>query len=84
MSFNKVFKNYYFLLQLTSTKPGLINTREVSCFCNFACGCFSPREFDFRNNVEPEKENAVSVLDEGKWVLVQYDGALFPGIITQV
>ncbi|KAI2655701.1 hypothetical protein H4Q32_024298 [Labeo rohita] len=27
--------------QLTSTKAGLIYTREVSCFCDFACGCLS-------------------------------------------
>jgi len=49
-----------------------------------ACGCFSPKEFDFRNNVDPESENAESVLEVGKWVLVQYDGELFPGTITQV
>ncbi|ROL45667.1 hypothetical protein DPX16_17783 [Anabarilius grahami] len=48
--------------QLT-TKAGLIYTREVSCSCDFACGCFSPKEFDFRDNVEPEKENTESVLE---------------------
>lgn len=73
-----------FLFKLTSTKAGLIYTREVSYFCDFACGCFSPKEFDFRDNVEPEKENTESVLEAGKWVLVQYDGELFPGTITQV
>ncbi|KAK3521222.1 hypothetical protein QTP70_001046 [Hemibagrus guttatus] len=53
--------------ELTSTTPGLIYTREVSCFCDFACGCFSPKEFDFRDNVE--KENAESVSEVGKWAI---------------
>ncbi len=34
--------------------------------------------------MESEKENAESVLEVGKWVLVQYDGELFPGTIMQV
>ncbi|KAL1258015.1 hypothetical protein QQF64_011259 [Cirrhinus molitorella] len=70
--------------QMISTKPGLIYTREVSCFCNFICGCYSPKEFDFRENEASEEENAEPVLEVGKWVLVQYDGELFPGTITQI
>ena len=77
-------KLYYFLLKLTSTKPGLIHTREVSCFCDFDCGCFSPKEFDFQEKGSSEKESVETVLEVGKWVLVEYDAGLFPGTITQV
>ncbi|KAI4802735.1 hypothetical protein KUCAC02_006312, partial [Chaenocephalus aceratus] len=65
---------------MTSTKPGVIQTREVSCFCGCACGCFHPKEFYFREEVNVESE---PVLEVGKWVLVEYETELFPGTITQ-
>lgn len=33
--------------------------------------------------MESEKEDANPLLEVGKWVLVQYEGELFPGTITQ-
>lgn len=70
---------------MLSTKPGFIRTRMVSCFCAIDCECFQPRDFDL--NMESNRstpETAGQALEVGKWVLVQYDGDLFPGIITQV
>ncbi|CAK6983232.1 hypothetical protein KUCAC02_006312%2C partial, partial [Scomber scombrus] len=67
---------------LISTKPGFIHTQEVSCFCGFPCGCFSPKAFDFRD-VDSKLKDADPRLEVGNWVLVEYDSELFPGTITQ-
>ena len=40
------------------------------------------KEFDFQEKVS--SESVETVLEVGKWVLVEYDAGLFPGTITQV
>ncbi|XP_062862381.1 uncharacterized protein LOC134324457 [Trichomycterus rosablanca] len=69
--------------QLTSTKPGVISTREVSCFCEKDCQCFSPCVHTFSER-EESPDNAESTIEVGQWVLVEYDAELFPGTVTQV
>ncbi|XP_062847785.1 uncharacterized protein LOC134310183 isoform X1 [Trichomycterus rosablanca] len=69
--------------QLTSTKPGVISTREVSCFCEKDCQCFSPCVHTFSER-EESPDNAESTIEVGQWVLVEYDAELFPGTVTQI
>ncbi|XP_048092646.1 uncharacterized protein LOC125289715 [Alosa alosa] len=83
--------------QLMSSSPGEVKTRELSCFCDGACECYGLREFSFRGKENvPEKkvvgdtievaQNEISedTIEVGTWVLVQYDGDLFPGTVTQI
>ena len=70
--------------QLTSTKPGVINTREVSCFCGENCMCFPTMCHVLSEGGEEEPDSTEATIDVGQWVLVQYDGDLFPGTVTQV
>ncbi|XP_038153357.1 uncharacterized protein LOC119791359 [Cyprinodon tularosa] len=64
--------------QVVATEPGNIRFREVSCFCSHSCDCFSPKEFVF---TQRESEETIKV---GTWVLVDYDGDLYPGTVTQI
>lgn len=68
-----------------STTPGVVHTREVSCFCQKSCECFSPSRHAF---AEVEEEVSTkppeTPIEVGQWVLVEYDTDLFPGLVTQV
>ncbi|KAF3854209.1 hypothetical protein F7725_022264 [Dissostichus mawsoni] len=70
-------------LKLVSTDPGKIKVREVSCFCRPACDCYSPKEFILKENAASE-EKAEESIEVGQWVLVEYDGDLYPGTVTQI
>ena len=76
--------------QLTSTKPGVINTRPVSCFCDKDCQCFSPSCHAFSEGGEEgpdsieDPDSTEATIEVGQWVLVEYDGELFPGTVIQV
>ncbi|MGH0127646.1 UNVERIFIED_CONTAM: hypothetical protein FKN15_071801 [Acipenser sinensis] len=71
--------------QLTSSEPGKIRAREVSCFCSMLCDCFSPKDFNLGpNSFEEQQEVEVRQIEVGMWVLVKYDSELFPGVVTQV
>lgn len=70
-------------VQLVSTEPGKIKVREVSCFCRPACDCYSPKEFILKENAASE-EKAEESIEVGQWVLVEYDGDLYPGTVTQL
>ena len=79
----------FFLLypKLIAKKGGCIRVREVSCFCKNWCDCNTPKDFTFScNNSEAENEGGAEgkSIEVGTWVLVNYDGDLFPGIVTQV
>ena len=67
--------------QVVATEPGRIRFREVSCFCSQSCDCFSPKEFVFADRDPEESAETIKV---GTWVLVDYDGDLYPGTVTQV
>ncbi|CAL8392379.1 unnamed protein product [Arctogadus glacialis] len=72
--------------QLIAKKAGCIRVREVSCFCKNWCDCNTPKDFTFScNNSEAENEGGAEgkSIEVGTWVLVNYDGDLFPGIVTQ-
>ncbi|KAJ4947672.1 hypothetical protein JOQ06_009705, partial [Pogonophryne albipinna] len=69
--------------QLVSTDPGKIKVREVSCFCMPACDCYSPKEFILKENAASE-EKAEESIEVGQWVLVEYDGDLYPGTVIQI
>ncbi|CAG5897230.1 unnamed protein product, partial [Menidia menidia] len=64
--------------QVVATEPGNIRFREVSCFCSHSCDCFSPKESVF---TQRESEETIKVR---AWVLVDYDGDLYPGTVTQI
>ncbi|XP_078023610.1 uncharacterized protein LOC144462832 [Epinephelus lanceolatus] len=75
--------------QLIAKEAGCIRVRDVSCFCKSWCDCFSPRELRFScsHNSGAEKEEGdtdARAIEVGTWVLVNYDGDLFPGIVTQI
>ncbi|KAJ8369677.1 hypothetical protein SKAU_G00097050 [Synaphobranchus kaupii] len=73
--------------QLVATEPGKIRTRDVSCFCSPSCDCFSPREFIFcpkEVEVEESHKKQDPTIEVGTWILVDYDGDLYPGSVTQV
>ncbi|XP_056449969.1 uncharacterized protein LOC130385486 [Gadus chalcogrammus] len=76
--------------QLTSTKPGVINTRPVSCFCDKDCQCFQPTCHAFSEGGEEgpdsieEPDSTEATIEVGQWVLVEYDGDLFPGTVKQI
>ncbi|KAJ8268208.1 hypothetical protein COCON_G00133800 [Conger conger] len=69
---------------LTSTKPGVINSREVSCVCGENCKCFSPMCHVLSEGGEEEPNSTEATIEVGQWVLVEYDGDLFPGTVTQL
>ncbi|KAK5908228.1 hypothetical protein CgunFtcFv8_016304 [Champsocephalus gunnari] len=69
--------------QLVSTEPGKIKVREVSCFCRPACDCYSPKEFILKENAASE-EKAEESIEVGQWVLVEYDGDLYPVTVIQI
>ena len=79
-----------FTQQLTSTKPGVINTRPVSCFCDKDCQCFSPSCHAFSEGGEEgpdsieDPNSTEATIEVGQWVLVEYDGELFLGTVIQV
>ncbi|XP_038124838.1 uncharacterized protein LOC119772465 [Cyprinodon tularosa] len=66
--------------QLTSTKPGVIATREVSCFCDKSC---YPTVTHLLSD-DGEEPDATETIKVGQLVLVQYDGDLYPGKVTQI
>ncbi|KAL2092912.1 hypothetical protein ACEWY4_012710 [Coilia grayii] len=69
--------------QLTSTTPGVIHTREVSCFCGQHCTCYPEmRHVLSSEGVEPDCTD--TTIKVGQWVLVQYDGDFYPGTVTQI
>ncbi|KAL1277348.1 hypothetical protein QQF64_024021 [Cirrhinus molitorella] len=69
---------------LASTKPGVIDTREVSCFCGRNCQCFSTNCHVFSEEGDEDPDRTEATIEVGQWVLVEYDGDLFPGTVTQV
>ncbi|KAK0156077.1 hypothetical protein N1851_001390 [Merluccius polli] len=69
--------------QLTSTKPGVIHTQEVSCFCGENCTCIPTTCHVLSEGGEDEPDSTEATIEVGPWVLVQYDGDLFPGTVIQ-
>ncbi|KAL1252036.1 hypothetical protein QQF64_019832, partial [Cirrhinus molitorella] len=70
--------------KLASTKPGVIDTREVSCFCGRNCQCFSTNCHVFSEEGDEDPDRTEATIEVGQWVLVEYDGDLFPGTVTQI
>ncbi|KAL1250664.1 hypothetical protein QQF64_018460 [Cirrhinus molitorella] len=70
--------------QLASTKPGVIDTREVSCFCGRNCQCFSTNCYVFSEEGDEDPDRTEATIEVGQWVLVEYDGDFFPGTVTQI
>ncbi|XP_049337292.1 uncharacterized protein LOC107197431 [Astyanax mexicanus] len=70
--------------QLMSTTPGVVHTREVSCFCEKNCQCFYPSRHAFAEEEEGFTTPPEATIEVGQWVLVEYDNNLFPGVVTQI
>ncbi|KAF7640973.1 hypothetical protein LDENG_00002470 [Lucifuga dentata] len=68
--------------QVICKEPGKVKMREVSCFCSPECDCFSPKEFNF--NPDSKETTKEPIIEVGTWVLVDYDGDLYPGTVTQI
>ncbi|KAI4805510.1 hypothetical protein KUCAC02_010120, partial [Chaenocephalus aceratus] len=48
-----------------------------------ACDCYSPKECILKENAASE-EKAEESIEVGQWVLVEYDGDLYPGTVIQI
>ncbi|KAL1276784.1 hypothetical protein QQF64_036407 [Cirrhinus molitorella] len=70
--------------QLASTKPGVIDTREVSCFCGRNCQCFYTNCHVFSEEGDEDPDRTEATIEVGQWVLVEYnDVDMFTGTVNR-